>query len=149
MIDLFSLMLGFYALGACLVIVGVLAWAWRWVNRYLDARLKRAQARQDAPEGMTPEEVPEAVSGQPGPPSIVPRFGPPELVKYFPEDYEAPLRCSSGVRCGGVLLTPGDTFLKIPSVGDPEERFLVVCSEDITVYPGNLPPESYSRGAGA
>jgi hypothetical protein len=132
MIDLFSLMLGVYAVAACMVFAGLVAFAWRWVNRRMKLReVRLAQPAPPAGGGLLATFSPEITELPSEQPRIVPCLGLPEQVEYHPEDYVEPLRCTLGFRCDDAFLSAGETFTKIPWVGDPQGRFLVICAQDI------------------
>jgi hypothetical protein len=64
---------------------------------------------------------------------VVPRFGEPLVAIYEPRAYVEPLRCSSGLECGGRELSPGEAFYMIPPPGDPDGPFVVLCFDDVIV----------------
>lgn len=74
---------------------------------------------------------PKPQGGDEGPFRVVPRFGQPVPTIHVPDQYAAPLRCSSGQRCGHRELEAGEMFYAIPSPDDPAGPFLVLCSDDV------------------
>lgn len=85
---------------------------------------------QEPPAGLGPQK------GAEGSFRVVPRFGEPVPTIYVPEQYAAPLRCSSGQRCGHRELATGELFYAIPSPDDPDGPFLVLCSDDVLLTEG-------------
>jgi hypothetical protein len=83
---------------------------------------------QEPPAGLGAQTAAE------GPSRVVPRFGEPAPTIYVPEQYVAPLRCSSGQRCGHRELAAGELFYAIPTSSDGS--FLVLCSDDVLISTG-------------